>query len=47
LHESTGSLTIVTLVMAGFGVITLGCALAFPDRPEELQPELWDAVPAE
>jgi len=47
LHERTGSLTIVTLVMAGFGVITLGCALAFPDRQEELQPELWDAVPAE
>jgi hypothetical protein len=22
-------------------VVTLGCALAFPDRKEELQPELW------
>jgi MFS family permease len=34
LQESTGSLTVVTLVMAGFGVVTLGCALAFPDRRE-------------
>jgi len=33
-RESTGSLTLVTLVMAGFGVVTLGCALAFPDRRE-------------
>ena len=48
LHERTGSLTLVTLVMAGFGVVTLGCALAFPDRREELRPELWAAaVPAE
>jgi predicted PurR-regulated permease PerM len=47
LHERTGSLATATLVMAGFGVITLACALAFPDRKEELQPELWsDAVPA-
>ncbi len=47
LHERTGSLTLVTLVMAGFGVVTLGCALAFPDRREELRPELWAALPAE
>lgn len=47
LHERTGSLTLVTLVMAGFGVVTLGCALAFPDRREELSPDLWAAVPAE
>ena len=47
LHERTGSLATATLAMAGFGVITLACALAFPDRKEELQPELWsDAVPA-
>jgi MFS family permease len=37
LHERTGSLAVVTLVMAGFGVVTLGCALAFPDRKEELR----------
>jgi MFS family permease len=42
LDERTGSLTIVTLVMAGFGVVTLACALAFPDRREELRPELWE-----
>jgi hypothetical protein len=27
--------------MAAFGSVTLGCALFFPDRKEELQPELW------
>ncbi|HUB12620.1 MAG TPA: MFS transporter [Acetobacteraceae bacterium] len=42
LYDRTGSLASVTLVMAGFGVVTLGCALAFPDRREELQPELWE-----
>ncbi len=41
LHERTGSLTLVTLVLAGFSVVTLGCALFFPDRQEELRPELW------
>jgi len=44
LYDRTGSLTTVTLVMAGFGVVTLGCALAFPDRQEELRPELWDVA---
>jgi MFS family permease len=41
LYERTGSLTDVTLIMAGFGAVTLLCALAFPDRREELRPELW------
>lgn len=41
LHERTGSLTLSTLIMAGLGAITLGCALAFPDRREELEPALW------
>ena len=41
LYDRTGSLAAVTLVLAGFGVVTLGCALAFPDRQEELRPELW------
>jgi MFS family permease len=46
LHERTGSLFLVTLVLAGFSVVTLGCALFFPDRREELRPELWaEAVP--
>jgi MFS family permease len=41
LYERTGSLAAATLMMAGFGVITLCCAFAFPDRREELRPELW------
>ena len=44
LHERTGSLAIVTLVMAGLGIVTLFCALWFPDRKEELRPELWQAA---
>ncbi|NNM72519.1 MFS transporter [Enterovirga aerilata] len=49
LHERTGNLTAVTLVLAAVALVTLGCALLFPHRPEELRPELWDAkaVPAE
>lgn len=46
LYDRGGSLATVTLVLAGFGVVTLGCALAFPDRREELQPELWEAADA-
>ncbi|WP_431267452.1 MFS transporter [Dankookia sp. P2] len=41
LHEATGSLTAPMLVLAAFGVLTFCCALVFPNRPEELQPELW------
>ena len=54
LHHRTGSLAVVMLVLAAFALVTLGCALAFPNRREELQPELWEreredamAVPAE
>jgi MFS family permease len=47
LHERTGSLSVVTLVLAGFALVTLVCALFFPDRKEELQPDLWPAAPAE
>lgn len=47
LHERTGSLTLATLVLAAVALVVLGCALLFPDRPEELRPELWAAVPAE
>jgi MFS family permease len=46
LHERTGSLTLVILVLAGCSVVTLGCALVFPDRPEELRPELWNVAVA-
>jgi MFS family permease len=52
LHERTGSLSLPLLVLAGFGAVTLACALLFPDRQEELRPELWarsgpQPVPAE
>jgi MFS family permease len=48
LHERTGNLSGVTLVLAAFAAVTLVCALFFPDRKEELQPELWPAAaPAE
>ena len=46
LHERTGSLASATLVMTGLGIVTLLCALAFPDREEELRPELWGSAPA-
>ena len=44
LHDRTGSLTTATLALAAFAVITLLCALFFPDRPEELAPETWEAA---
>ncbi len=47
LHERTGSLTSAVLVLAGFAVVTLICALAFPNRREELHPEMWAQAPAE
>jgi MFS family permease len=43
LHERTGSLALVMVVLAVVAVISLLCALAFPDRREELHPELWAA----
>jgi MFS family permease len=46
IDEKTGSLASATLLMAVLGVVTLLCALAFPDRREELNPELWEVVPA-
>ena len=49
LHDNTGSVVAPALVLAAVSAVTLGCALFFPDRREELQPELWDAaaMPAE
>lgn len=41
LHQATGSLAAPMLVLAGFGAVTCACALLFPNRREELQPELW------
>jgi MFS family permease len=46
LYERTGSVAAVTMVLAAFSVVTLGCALFFPNRPEELEPHLWaEALP--
>lgn len=49
LHEATGRLDMALVVLAGFSGVTLLCALFFPDRREELRPELWQpaAAPAE
>ncbi|HKH95062.1 MAG TPA: MFS transporter [Beijerinckiaceae bacterium] len=44
LHERTGDLFAVTLTLAAFTLITVACALFFPDRREELKPELWSAA---
>ena len=44
LHERTGSLASAMLVMAGLSIVTLLCALGFPDREEEVRPELWKAA---
>jgi MFS family permease len=41
LHKETGSLAVGMLVLAAFAVVILFCALLFPNRPEELQPDLW------
>lgn len=48
LHEATGDMALAMVVLAGVAAITLACALWFPNRPEELQPELWSraATPA-
>ncbi|WP_421996193.1 MFS transporter [Roseococcus sp.] len=48
LHEATGNLALAMVVLSGFGMVTLVCAFWFPNRPEELKPELWNAsaVPA-
>jgi MFS family permease len=47
LYEHTGNLTNVLLVLAVFALITMACALFFPDRPEELAPELWERASAD
>lgn len=45
LHEATGSLAVAMLVLAAVAMVTLICAFAFPDREEELKPELWARAP--
>ncbi|MDB5413791.1 MAG: transporter [Rubritepida sp.] len=48
LHEATGNLALAMVVLAGVATVTLCCALFFPNRKEELKPELWNvsAAPA-
>jgi len=45
LHERTGSLAAVMVVLAAVALVMLAYAWFFPDRPEELRPELWAAQP--
>jgi hypothetical protein len=45
LYERNASVAAVTSVLAIFSVVTLGCALFFPDRKEELEPELRADAP--
>ena len=42
LYERFGNLSAAVLVLAGFALVILGCAVFFPDRQEELNPELWE-----
>jgi MFS family permease len=46
LHEATGNLALAMVVLSGFGMVTLVCAFWFPNRKEELKPELWSAAAA-
>jgi len=41
LHDRTGSVAETMILLAGFSVVILLCAFAFPNRREELRPELW------
>lgn len=41
LHDWGGDATAVLAVLGLFAAVTLLCALFFPDRREELRPELW------
>jgi hypothetical protein len=46
LYGRTGSQAACLSVLAGFAVITFCCAWFFPDRKEELHPEMWaEAAP--
>ena len=45
LHAATGSLTAPTAILAACALVTLACAFAFPNRAEELKPELWPRAP--
>jgi len=42
LHAATGNLAAAVVALAVAATVTLACALWFPNRPEELRPELWE-----
>ena len=42
LHQHYGSLDAAILVLAAVAAVPVGCAWCFPDRREELRPELWE-----
>jgi MFS family permease len=44
LHAATGSVAAAIVVLGGFALVIIACAFAFPDREEELKPELWAAA---
>ena len=41
LHERTGNVAAAILVLAALALVTVLCALFFPDRSEELHPGRW------
>jgi cyanate permease len=41
LHDHAGGTTAVLTVLGLFATVTLACALFFPNREEELKPEMW------
>jgi len=45
LHSQSGNMGLAMLMLAGVAAVTLVCAMAFPNRPEELRPELWAESP--
>ena len=45
LYERTGTVAATMLLLAGFALVILVCAFGFPNRHEELQPELWAHAP--
>jgi len=45
MHEASGNLAASMLVLAGFAAVTLACALLFPNRKEELEPDAWASSP--
>ena len=45
LHDRTGDVALVMLVLSAFALTMFVCALIFPNRREELDPALWARAP--